>query len=506
MILPLSILLLMLQAACSKSGKDDTNAPGDRNIITYTASTEDFPNPERGFYRYSETKAGNYTALDADELKQWRQLNAVSGGNYQVHSTLVFRYFVMDTFKSTPLSTSFLDAIKNDFTIAREAGVKLIPRFVYTTAVTAGACPEGFICPPYGDASKEIVLQHLAQLKPVLADGADVIAVVQLGLIGVWGENYYTDHFGDASQNSQGKLLDNNWQDRNEIIRALLDAVPEDRMIQVRYPQIKQRFIYGIKAGVTVPALMESEAFTEKDKARIGFHNDCFLASADDYGTYADYGNSTSPRESANNTLRAYMMQDSKYVPVGGETCDDTFSPQNDCDPAGRAETEMREFHYSYLNSAYNNAVNDDWQTGGCMENIKRNLGYRLVLKETVFPKEASAGEPMQISITLDNVGYASPFNKRPAILVLKSKTGGTDHIYDLNTDVRKWFSGTTKIEQTVNLDATLPKGQYDLFIWLPDQYNSIRSRSEYAIRLANENIWQESTGYNSLNAVLVIK
>ncbi|MEB0288880.1 DUF4874 domain-containing protein, partial [Cryobacterium sp. 10S3] len=76
---------------------------------------------------------------------------------------------------------------------------------------------------------------------------ADVIACVQLGFIGTWGEQYYSDFFGDASPNAaQGKLLDQNWKDRIEVIKAMLDAVPADRMIQLRYPQLKQRYIYGV--------------------------------------------------------------------------------------------------------------------------------------------------------------------------------------------------------------------------------------------------------------------
>ena len=197
--------------------------------------------------------------------------------------------------------------------------------------------------------------QHIAQLKPILRDNADVIATIQMGFIGIWGENYFTDYFGDASMNGVGRIMDSSWRDRNEVLKALLDAVPEDRMIQVRTPQMKQRYVYGVKALVTESPLKIKEAFTGTDKSRIGFHNDCFLAGIDDYGTYYDYGNSSSPRKAANEVLRNYFSRDSKFVVVGGETCDDAFSPQNDCEPAGHAEKEFRDMHYSYLNTSYNN-------------------------------------------------------------------------------------------------------------------------------------------------------
>ncbi len=62
-----------------------------------------------------------------------------------------------------------------------------------------------------GDAPKDIVFGHIAQLGPILTKNADVINCIQMGFIGTWGENYYTDFFGDAPTNAnQGKLLDEN--------------------------------------------------------------------------------------------------------------------------------------------------------------------------------------------------------------------------------------------------------------------------------------------------------
>lgn len=472
----------------------------------YRESSEDFPNPERGFYKYSQAKASNFTPLTAEQLNAWTQQTKPANGNYSVYTTLVFRYYVLDIFKDKPVTASFIDAVNKDFEVARKAGFKLIPRFTYTLTQKAGSCPEGFICPPYGDAPKAIVLGHIAQLRKVLHDNADVIAVVQMGFIGVWGEQYYTDYFGDASQNTPvGKLLDQHWQDRMEVLKALLDAVPEDRMVQVRYPQIKQRFVYGINAEVTSLPLQESEAFTETDKARIGFHNDCFLASETDYGTYEDYGNSSTPRAEANTVMRNFKKMDARFVAVGGETCSDSYSPQNDCEPLGRAQAEMKEMHFSYLNSDYNNEVNNDWQAAGCMDSIKRNLGYRLVLKETTFPKSVPAGGSLRFSLVIENRGYASPYNKRPLHLVLRNKADRTEIRLTLMADVRKWFSGAHEIDESIRLPSNAPSGHYDLFLSLPDPYTSIATRPEFAIRLANEDVWEPATGYNKLNATLEI-
>jgi len=493
--------------SCDKLEKPLLYTPAPADTVRYIASDSDFANPERGFYRATEVHVSNYTPLDLAKLQSWRTLQQADGGGiYKLYSTLVFRSIVLDGFTNSALSDDVLNKIKTDLSTARQAGVKLIVRFSYTTTSHGGSCPEGGICPPYGDAPKNIVLQHIAQLKPLLQDNADVIACVQEGFIGIWGENYYSDYFGDPSSNGQGKLLDNNWQDRIDVLKAVLDAVPASRMVQVREPQIKQRYVYGINAPVTSAALTAAEAFSGEDKARIGMHNDCFLSGVGDYGTYDDYGNSSSPRQSAIGVLEAYAQTDNKYTAVGGETCDDTYSPQNDCETAGMAQTTMRGLHYSFLNCAYNNDVNNDWVNGGCMENIKRDLGYRFVLTSGIFPGQPiQAGMQFKLTLRLRNDGYASPYNQRPARLILRAQKGGKEYAFDLATDVRRWYSGALIVNEIISTDAAMSKGVYDLLLSLPDAAATLAARPEYAIRLANTGVWEESTGYNKLGATVTI-
>ncbi len=500
------LFLIILLASCDKDNNDLPDPEVTSEYIKYTVSTEDFVNPDRGFYKYSETRSENYSVLSANTLKGYRNNTVSSGSSYSTYNSLVFRYYVLGDFTQSAISQSYLDNMQKDFDAAREAGVKLIPRFTYTTTAVAGACSEGFICPPYGDASKAIVLQHISQVGPILTTNKDVILTVQMGFIGTWGENYYTDFFGDASSNAgQGKLLDGNWQDRIDVLKALLDATPPELMIQVRYPQMKQRAIYGIDAKTNVNPLTESEAFTGTDIARIAFHNDCLFASADDFGTYADYGNSSSPSKTDISNLKPYFANDSKYVVVGGETCFDGYSPQNDCAPAGMADTDLRLLHYTYLNADYNNQVNNDWVDGGCMEDIKKNMGYRLVLDSALLPLEVALNEQLKIDIRLRNIGYASPVKKRPVYLVLKEEATGKEFKLEFDTDIRFWLEGV-ELTETLDLPGSITVGIYDLYLSLPDAQESIANRPEYAIRVANENTWDESLGYNNLNHSIEIK
>ena len=48
--------------------------------------------------------------------------------------------------------------------------------------------------------------------------------------------------------------------------------------------------------------------------------------------------------------------------------------------------------------------------------------------------------------------------------------------------------------------------GKYELLLNLPDGYKSLQSNPLYSIRLANEKIWEEKTGYNKLEQFVEVK
>ena len=475
--------------------------------LTYKESNEDILNPERGFYIPFGTKASEFKLLDPQKLLELRTApQQPAKTKYAVSVSLIYRAYELDLFKDKPLSDSFLRNLQKDFDAVRDAGLKMILRFAYVNTTHGGDCNDEYkICPPYGDAPRQIVLMHIKQLKPLFRKNADVIAVLQQGFIGIWGENYFTDYFGGASNDGAGVIPDSSWQHRNDFLKALLDALPPERMVQVRTPQIKQRYVYGPRAPINSKPMMLTDAFSKKDIARIGFHNDCLLASPDDYGTFYDYGNSVSKRDTANKRLREYFKADSRYVAVGGETCDDAFSPQNDCAPAGYAEDEMRQMHYSYLNSYYNTDVINDWDSLGCLYSIKRKLGYRFVLRTATFPRQLNAGAALKFDFTIENIGYASPFNPRPVKLVFVNIVNKKTYDIDLDANPQLWMPGIYRVAQTIALPKAMMKGQYKLYLFLPDANVLLQNRPEYCVQLANENMWESNSGLNSLNHVIKI-
>ena len=473
-----------------------TNIKKEYQELTYGTDMEEFTNPERGFYRPLGTKMSAFKALDVQTLLNLKKPNPAAGG-FKVGSSLVYRSYQFDEFKEGPLNEEVLDHIQNDMDIAREAGMKVILRFTYSNS-----CCD----PPFNDAPKVTILEHLEQLKPLLTKNEDVIAVVQMGLIGPWGEQFYSDHFGDLEH---GPLTKQHWLDRNEVISALLDVVPQSRMVQVRAPYYKLRFLDGEKAHPEKAfALEEEEAYSGSAKARLAHHNDCILANYDDYWTYNSFHTWPATVDTLN--LKAYVAKETKFLVFGGETCpggpkgEDVYNPFNDCiSEGGNAENYLKRFHTSFLNTSWSGAVNGDWNNK-CIEDIKRNLGYHFELKKGVFPTKIYNNETTKIHLEIVNTGYASTYNYRFAELVLRNKDSRKVYRQKIDCDTRYWFSDEVQVlDMEFEWPETLSKGEYELFLNLPDASPSLYNRPEYAIRLAStyqsKPVWDAVTGWNLL-------
>lgn len=442
-------------AACgsdnhSGSNDDDSGNSGTGTItgplqtVSYASSDELFANPERGFYKYTDSKGT--PALSEQTLRAYRQ----------DHISLIYRLYYLKDFKNAPISEAFLSQIGQDMAVARRAGIKIILRFAYSLAMDEP------------DAPLSVILGHLDQLKPLIRENKDVIAVMQAGFIGSWGEWYYTTN----------NL--NNDAARKAILDKILEVLPSDRTVQVRTPNYKRNYI-GVKTAI--PA---EEAYTGKAIARIGHHNDCFMASADDYGTYTDAA-----------VDKKYLNTEGLYLPIGGETC-----PPDGVDPADceKAQQEMRNLRWTYLNEDYYRGVNDNWVAGGCMDGIIREMGYRLVLQKGEFSGKHAPGSELYAALTLQNIGYAPPFNPRKVELVLRSKDGKTTCTATLPDDPRQWkpYKPIT-LTAKVALSSDMPAGDYRLYLHLPDPEPTLHERPEYAIRLGNKGCWETATGYNDL-------
>ena len=448
-------LIFQVEAPLETSTKyTQVYSGGTSGTVTYTASSENFSNPERGFYHHT----GDCDKADFSQstLQSYRTGQGIS---------LVMCVFYLAEYKNGPIAQAALDQLQQQIDTVRAAGLKMVLRFAYTTSTTGD------------DTTKDRILAHLDQLAPYLNSGKDVIAVVQAGLIGAWGEWYYTQNFGNA-----GTVTSTDWANRKAVTDKLLSVVPSTRMIQLRTPKFK-RTMYS------TTAVQPGAAYNGSALSRIGHHNDCFLASPDDFGTYEN-----------TSVEYPYLQADTTYVPMGGETCGSN-PPRSSCPTA---TGELAQFHWSFINTDYEPTVLSSWNTGGCLADISKNLGYRFRLESGTYPATASAGGSLPISFTVHNDGYATPFNPRSLELVLRNTSTGSTYKLAMSSDPRRWTAGTsTTVSQTLTLPTNLPAGSYSLLLNLPDPLLS--TRPEYSIHLANQGTWDATTGMNSLLHTLTV-
>jgi hypothetical protein len=454
---------------------DGGNGGAEGVSNTYSLSV---PNPERGFYRHTQTHAPSRgeTAADYRLLATHPGTSTLQRYREDEGITLIQRMFYLNDFVTSTISTAYLGQMQADFDTVRAVGLKAVVRFAYTD--------REYLC----DASKEWILTHTEQLHSVLETNSDVVAVMQAGFIGAWGEWWHSCHF----------TPDGDWDDRREVLFSVLDVLPITRMTQLRTPRYKQ-IIFS-----TTSPISPSQAHSDTGLARTGHHNDCFVSSASDYGTYID-----PPTE------YPYLQEDTKYVVMGGETCDPSYAA--DPDPGRRecytATEELEQFHWSFLNIDWYTPTLQLWRDGGCFPEIEQRLGYRLALLEVAFPDQITIGQGFTLSMQIRNEGYAAPYNPRAVELVL-SRTDGLTHAFELYNpdpsdtidrlkDPRFWLAGGTYAPSyTSTIPLTLPAGNYELFLNLPDP--ELRHRPEYAIRLVGCP-WEPSTGFNRLNRFVTV-
>lgn len=428
-----------------------------QQTVHYEAFGGIITNPERGFYAHHQS-TNAATLLNKETLIRHREEEGIS---------LILMLYYLPDFMEGPISEEALSNMETNFNTMREAGVKCVLRFAYRWSQNTH---------PY-DPEVAIVEEHIRNITPVIRSGSDVIAVVQTGFVGVWGEWYYTDNFGFPTPD---------FDKRNKVVDGLLNALPDRRMIQLRTPKLK----YGICDITYTDPLSPELAFSGEKIARIGHHNDCFLASSTDYGTYGNIAND-----------KAFLAEETRYLPMGGETCNP--SSYSEC---SNALEEMERFHWSYLNSGYHQTVLNDWRVNGCMDEVKKRLGYRFVLKTGVFTERVAPGHCFSIQLDIENEGFAAPFNPRDVEIILRKTDWSADYWVRLPDNPQFWLPGETQsIAHEIHLPADLPEGEYKVYLNLPDPEPDLFDRPEYAIRTANNGTWNSEMGYNYLQHVLTV-
>lgn len=435
----LAVLALSALASCGGGGGAAPD-PTPLARATFAASEAEIANPGRGFYTWA-----------ADDLLQWTAADAQA--QFAAGYRLVYAVVRLDAWRDAELPASVLDRLAAQLAIARSAGLKLVLRFVYNYPANEteylGA----------QDAPLARVQAHLAQLKPVLAAQADVIAHLQAGFAGAWGE-WHTSSNALVTPAHRTALRD-----------ALLDALPPGQFLQLRYPGHLRAW------STSVPAWRDGST-----AGRLGLHNDCFLASATDVGTYSE---DSATRQAE----RSYAAALAQVTPFGGETCNPADEPgavpRSTC---ADILAEGRQFALSYLNDDYERTqFHERWQAGGCMAEVRRRIGYRFEWQALQHDARLRAGAAGRLVLDGRNSGWSRAWHAyAPSLWLLPAGGGARVELPLPGVDLRDWAPGADRrVEAGFTVPTGAPPGDYEVALAVPDAAPRLHGDPRYSVRPA---------------------
>ncbi len=415
--------------------------------------------------------------------------------------------------------------LQKSFDNIRKRGLKAVLRFAYEKTTDRSSGPK-----------LQDILNHIDQLAPVIRRNADVIFVMQAGFVGAWGEWHSSAHGIEKDHSALAA-----------IVKKVLDVLPADRMTQVRVPKYKRWVLEQPILGGHHQVIDDQTAHTDIPAARIGFKNDGFLAGTTCGGTWPEPPHYSNP----GNPEFDYMTDESPYVAIDGELF---WADQGGKVEGLRAAIRMRLHHYSSFSLAHSYSEKegplfsiDDWMKTSLTEEeirsaklplshgyfkdasgnetprtqfeyIRDHLGYRIEMQSATFPGVMQAGGELTVEARLINRGFSTIHNPRPVYFTLIDTDGRVVEFPAKDTDPRKWQPhepGDEDYEPLVHrigikfqLPDNLEPGWYQLGLWMPDSYESLRMDPRYAIRVANRNIpwWTDADRGYGINIIGVVQ
>ena len=423
-----------------------------------------FANPERGWitHRFSDDLWGLSNLRNSAEKV----------------SLVLIKIDISAYVNSAHIGQSKLNEIRTALNNCRQQGVKTLLRSAYAWDEMLAPDPKNI----------ETIKTHVMDMKPIYIEYEDIIVAVEMGMFGPWGEMHSSSH---STVNTKlyypvatGAL--------KQVHATYMLALPSKRSVLVRRPYYIRQLFNDDKP------LTSAEAYGNTPKARTGYHNDAYLASIDDGGTF---GAGWSRAQEL-----TYINKMTQYAFFGGES----FGTPNDAyNNAKNALVESKQQHMTYLHRDYQKSIYDAWGSSG-KEDFTRKLGYRFELKNLSYTREVAPGGILHFSLKLQNTGFSAMHLNRPVNLILENGKVGSERIKyqtTLTVDPRTWTPEiqSISIDRKFRIPAMAKEGIWQLRITLPDASVSLQTDGRYAVRFANANMWNDD-GTNLLANDISIK
>lgn len=415
-------------------------------------------------------------------------------------TTLVQQYIYLTKYAKREIDEQGLQNIQKIFDGLREHGYKAILRFAYNwwgeNEYNANWANE--------EEQEPWVYKHIEQLTPLLQQNIGLIAVMQVGFIGRWGEWHNT-------------TLAANQDAKNKVVNALLAAVPEPYNIEMRHP--------GYVNSLTLN--------NGDQRYRLGYNNDFFTAGEQKNAS----GNDFVPGDD-------WYNQVMKVAPdrfITGEMPYEKDVEWGLQELVNRNVTLkiFRDHHYSAFDITQNYGLNiTSWKNNKVTPSeltrnrilfdesyftedgvkvartyydfVRDHLGYRINVKNVELSGENSS---VAYKIDLTNTGFATVLNPKEVYLVFISEDNQVAKEVKLDVNSRNWQPFDVASNDYKALMYTLEgvvqapglTGKYRVGIWMPEVASNLKYDNKYAVKFAVSDLsspWKDEAGKYAVNVV----
>lgn len=270
-------------------------------------------------------------------------------------------YFVMDRFVEQLIPYDELEQLDQSLSLVEKAKQRVVVRFIYDWPSNE-LMNSGLTLRRARTASPSLMSAHIRQLAAVLRRHTQAVFAVESGLIGFWGEQH-----GDTpdKQNPNGvSAIVDQW--RAELAGSSI-------LVLARYPKALREHVRR-----NPELLIQKPIF--------GYWNDCL-------GAYDDEN-----------------MSSKEVRVISGEVC--VLRPRSDYSCATMI-SYFKSIQLDLLHAGYYKPTIDGWAAEGCLEEVRRNLGYRYVIRDAKLTSDGS-----KLELRIDNVGWGQSRISRPLYLV----------------------------------------------------------------------------------------
>jgi hypothetical protein len=502
-LLTASLLLSAMPVISSAAAENEMADSG----INYTESVETIQNPGAGYTNtvwavckpgstpvYSPTGSLVLFFIDIGAFSSGMNGTTDADGNYTEG-------------KDYDLDKTFFDSWRQTFDNCRKNGCMIAVRFRYDA--------NGKDDPEPADFNQ--VLAHIKQIKEsrILSDNADILAYVESGFVGKWGEQH------------GGKYTSVDY--KVKLLQAMLNAVPKPVPVTVRTPDTFAQLMGLKRSDLADEQYYKKYDFSGRDEVvdpfpcildldRVGLYDDGYMGSDSDLGTYAD-------RE----TETEWLSRVTHHTYFGGEFSGNidyakqfgTYLPEN-------AIPEMYKTRLSYINSNIFQLYKDytfgsEYDVEGIdnsayygqtvFQFIRDHLGYRFVVRKAENTAKALQGGDLRMNFSLENTGFGEVVFPTTQSVILE-KDGV---IYSTNVRFKNDTEWDTERHIDNDISIKLPDniatGDWNIYLRITPQvqtgtnyYCTPPLYPKYGIRFANEGVWDPQLGANRMGTVKIEK